>query len=146
MQKLLYGDTKWVVLCLHDERIPFLEWYHTEESIREHRPAKVSFMLRFKVISLEDFKYRYILNLSFALGKRKIGASIFLENKYPLTFFFNEFRAPSLSKICPCQSSKFSDFGGVLKCCLLLLTRVNVSLSISYSLSGTKINFSFLTF
>ncbi|VDM60286.1 unnamed protein product [Angiostrongylus costaricensis] len=39
--KVEYGDACYVVLCVHDDKIPILEWYHTEEAVSLHQPFKV---------------------------------------------------------------------------------------------------------
>ncbi|CAJ0609373.1 unnamed protein product [Cylicocyclus nassatus] len=40
-KKVEYGEACWVVLCVHDDKIPILEWYHCEESVKQHQPFKV---------------------------------------------------------------------------------------------------------
>ncbi|KAL3982663.1 hypothetical protein ACH3XW_48025 [Acanthocheilonema viteae] len=40
-KKILYEEGKWVVLCVHNGRIPLLEWYFSEEYVHGHRPSKV---------------------------------------------------------------------------------------------------------
>uniref|UniRef100_A0A0R3RWS7 PH domain-containing protein n=1 Tax=Elaeophora elaphi TaxID=1147741 RepID=A0A0R3RWS7_9BILA len=40
-KKVLYEEGKWVVLCVHNDRIPLLEWYFSEEYVHGHRPSKV---------------------------------------------------------------------------------------------------------
>ncbi|VDK88467.1 unnamed protein product [Litomosoides sigmodontis] len=40
-KKVLYEEGKWVVLCVHNGRIPLLEWYFSEEYVHGHRPSKV---------------------------------------------------------------------------------------------------------
>ncbi|OZC05255.1 hypothetical protein X798_07775 [Onchocerca flexuosa] len=40
-KKILYEEGKWVVLCVHNGRIPLLEWYFSEEYVDGHRPSKV---------------------------------------------------------------------------------------------------------
>ncbi|KAE9415063.1 hypothetical protein Angca_001526, partial [Angiostrongylus cantonensis] len=40
-KKVEYGDACYVVLCVHDDKIPILEWYHTEEAVSLHQPFKV---------------------------------------------------------------------------------------------------------
>lgn len=41
IQKIIFEDEKWVVLCVHDEKIPLFEWYNCEEDISKHEPFKV---------------------------------------------------------------------------------------------------------
>ncbi|VDN07708.1 unnamed protein product [Thelazia callipaeda] len=40
-KKVLYEEGKWVVLCIHNDRIPLLEWYFSEKCVYDHRPSKV---------------------------------------------------------------------------------------------------------
>lgn len=40
-KKIRYEEAEWVVLCVHDDRIPLLEWYFSEECSQAHRPSKV---------------------------------------------------------------------------------------------------------
>ncbi|WKY16687.1 hypothetical protein Q1695_001373 [Nippostrongylus brasiliensis] len=40
-KKVEYGEACWVVLCVHDDKIPFFEWYHSEENVKQHVPFKV---------------------------------------------------------------------------------------------------------
>ncbi|EFO24132.1 hypothetical protein LOAG_04351 [Loa loa] len=40
-KKILYEEGKWVVLCVHSDRIPLLEWYFSEGFMHGHRPSKV---------------------------------------------------------------------------------------------------------
>uniref|UniRef100_A0A8R1XUI2 PH domain-containing protein n=1 Tax=Onchocerca volvulus TaxID=6282 RepID=A0A8R1XUI2_ONCVO len=40
-KKILYEEGKWIVLCIHNGRIPLLEWYFSEEYVDGHRPSKV---------------------------------------------------------------------------------------------------------
>ncbi|EYB87476.1 hypothetical protein Y032_0262g577 [Ancylostoma ceylanicum] len=40
-KKVEYGEACWVVLCVHDDKIPILEWYHGEDSVKLHQPFKV---------------------------------------------------------------------------------------------------------
>lgn len=40
-QKWIYEEAEWVVLCVHDNRIPHLEWYTSNESVATHRPKKL---------------------------------------------------------------------------------------------------------
>lgn len=42
LQKPLYEPANWVVLCVHENRIPCLEWYEKEAFIEQHQPVKVS--------------------------------------------------------------------------------------------------------
>ncbi|ETN80313.1 hypothetical protein NECAME_02445 [Necator americanus] len=39
--KVEYGEACWVALCVHDDKIPILEWYHGEDSVKQHQPFKV---------------------------------------------------------------------------------------------------------
>ncbi|KAK5974905.1 hypothetical protein GCK32_008680 [Trichostrongylus colubriformis] len=40
-KKVEYGEACWVVLCVHDDKIPILEWYHGEDAVKQHQPFKV---------------------------------------------------------------------------------------------------------
>uniref|UniRef100_A0A915PMH2 PH domain-containing protein n=1 Tax=Setaria digitata TaxID=48799 RepID=A0A915PMH2_9BILA len=40
-KKILYEEGKWVVFCVHNGRVPLLEWYFSEEYVHGHRPSKV---------------------------------------------------------------------------------------------------------
>uniref|UniRef100_A0A915BPM0 PDZ domain-containing protein n=2 Tax=Parascaris TaxID=6254 RepID=A0A915BPM0_PARUN len=40
-KKIRYEEAEWVVLCVHNDRIPLLEWYFSEECSQAHRPSKV---------------------------------------------------------------------------------------------------------
>lgn len=40
-QKVEYGEEFWVCLCVHNDRIPFLEWYSARKNIVDHEPLKV---------------------------------------------------------------------------------------------------------
>ncbi|KAK6766910.1 hypothetical protein RB195_026274 [Necator americanus] len=40
-KKVEYGEACWVALCVHDDKIPILEWYHGEDSVKQHQPFKV---------------------------------------------------------------------------------------------------------
>ncbi|EYB87474.1 hypothetical protein Y032_0262g577 [Ancylostoma ceylanicum] len=41
-KKVEYGEACWVVLCVHDDKIPILEWYHGEDSVKLHQPFKIT--------------------------------------------------------------------------------------------------------
>lgn len=40
-KKVFYEEAEWVALCVHDKRIPFLEWYIREEFEEDHRPQRI---------------------------------------------------------------------------------------------------------
>ncbi|KAI1724440.1 hypothetical protein Ddc_05677 [Ditylenchus destructor] len=44
-KKFVFGDELWVALCVHDNKIPLLEWYAKEASISSHEPLKVEDLL-----------------------------------------------------------------------------------------------------
>ncbi|CAJ0955335.1 unnamed protein product, partial [Mesorhabditis belari] len=51
-----YEDSLWVALCVHDHKIPLIEWYRTEESLKEHNPIKVIDLLytNYVTITVQD--------------------------------------------------------------------------------------------
>ncbi|KAE9552639.1 hypothetical protein FO519_004152 [Halicephalobus sp. NKZ332] len=44
-KKFVYDEEQWVALCVHNQQIPFLEWYPTAAEIRKHEPTKVQDLL-----------------------------------------------------------------------------------------------------
>ncbi|KAH7728264.1 hypothetical protein AAVH_04508 [Aphelenchoides avenae] len=39
--KIVFEDEEWITLCVHDGKIPLLEWYPSKPSIHAHEPRKV---------------------------------------------------------------------------------------------------------
>uniref|UniRef100_A0A915CNS6 PH domain-containing protein n=1 Tax=Ditylenchus dipsaci TaxID=166011 RepID=A0A915CNS6_9BILA len=41
LRKKKYVYEQWVAFCIHDDKVPLLEWYYSESSVAEHEPLKV---------------------------------------------------------------------------------------------------------